>query len=83
MGTWFAAVSDPLVEATNALKCAAAEVYVDGVQHSDGAVEWSLYVLADDREPLTSDQARPVRGDDRRPPPTNWSGCNGADTAKP
>ena len=33
-------------------------VYVDGVQHSDDAVEWSLYVLADDREPLTSDQAR-------------------------
>lgn len=33
-------------------------VYVDGVQSADGTVEWSLYVLADDREPLTSDQAR-------------------------
>ena len=33
-------------------------VYVDGVQSTDGTVEWSLYVLADDREPMTSDQAR-------------------------
>ena len=31
---------------------------VDGVQSTDGTVEWSLFVLADDREPLTSDQAR-------------------------
>jgi hypothetical protein len=33
-------------------------VYVDGVQSSDGAVQWSLFVLADDREPFTSVQAR-------------------------
>lgn len=33
-------------------------VYVDGVQDTDGTVEWSLFVLADDREPLTADQAR-------------------------
>jgi hypothetical protein len=33
-------------------------VYVDGVQHTDGTVEWLLYVLADDREPLTAEQAR-------------------------
>ena len=33
-------------------------VYVDGLQHTDGTVEWSLYVLADDRKPFTADQAR-------------------------
>jgi hypothetical protein len=33
-------------------------VYVDGVQSTDGTVEWSLYVLADEREPMTADQAR-------------------------
>jgi hypothetical protein len=33
-------------------------VYVDGVQSTDGTVEWSLYVLADDREPMTADEAR-------------------------
>ena len=27
-------------------------VYVDGVQASDGTVAWSLYVLADDRQPF-------------------------------
>ncbi|WP_205877585.1 hypothetical protein [Mycobacterium camsae] len=33
-------------------------VYLDGVQASDGTVQWSLFVLADDREPLSVDQAR-------------------------
>jgi hypothetical protein len=33
-------------------------VYVDGVQGTDGAVKWSLYVLADDRKPFTAEQAR-------------------------
>ncbi|MGO9186217.1 hypothetical protein [Mycobacterium sp.] len=33
-------------------------VYVDGVQRSDGTVQWSLFVLADDREPFASTQAR-------------------------
>jgi hypothetical protein len=35
-----------------------ATVYVDGVQSSDGAVAWSLYVLVDDRKPLSGEQAR-------------------------
>ncbi|OBF86962.1 hypothetical protein A5791_19915 [Mycobacterium sp. 852002-51163_SCH5372311] len=33
-------------------------VYVDGVQAGDGAVTWSLFVLADDRAPFTAEQAR-------------------------
>ncbi len=33
-------------------------VYVDGVQASDGTVQWSLFVLADDRAPFSVDQAR-------------------------
>ena len=33
-------------------------VYVEGVQRSDGTVQWSLFVLADDRQPFTSAQAR-------------------------
>jgi len=33
-------------------------VYVDGVQASDGTVQWSLFVVADDREPFTGVQAR-------------------------
>jgi hypothetical protein len=33
-------------------------VYVDGVQRTDGTVEWSVYVLADDRKPFTAEQAR-------------------------
>lgn len=33
-------------------------VYLDGAPRPDGSVEWSLYVLADDREPLTAAQAR-------------------------
>jgi len=33
-------------------------VYVEGVQRSDGTVQWSLCVLADDREPFTAGQAR-------------------------
>jgi len=37
---------------------AASTVYVDGAQASDGTVQWSLYVLADDREPFTAGQAR-------------------------
>ncbi len=32
--------------------------WVDGVQSSDGTVTWSLYVLADDRQPFTAVQAR-------------------------
>jgi hypothetical protein len=31
-------------------------VYVDGVQGTNGTVTWSLFVLADDRESMTSDQ---------------------------
>ena len=33
-------------------------MYVEGVQRSDGTVQWSLFVLADDRQPFTSAQAR-------------------------
>lgn len=33
-------------------------VYLDGTPQAGGAVDWSLYVLADDREPLTAAQAR-------------------------
>jgi hypothetical protein len=33
-------------------------VYLDGAQRTDGTVEWSLYVLADDRKLFTAEQAR-------------------------
>ena len=33
-------------------------VYVDGVQASDGTVQWSLFVVADDRKPFTAALAR-------------------------
>lgn len=37
---------------------AESSVYVSGVQDSDGATTWSLYALADDKQPMTSAQAR-------------------------
>jgi hypothetical protein len=33
-------------------------VYLDGTAQAGGGVDWSLFVLADDREPLTAAQAR-------------------------
>ena len=55
-GTWTRQLTVPARTVDRA--GADATVYVDGVQSTDGTVEWSLYVLADDREPLTADQAR-------------------------
>jgi hypothetical protein len=37
-------------------------VYLDGTPRPDGSVDWSLFVLADDREPLTAAQARDLAG---------------------
>lgn len=37
---------------------AESSVYISGVQASDGATEWSLYALADDKQPMTGAQAR-------------------------
>jgi hypothetical protein len=36
-------------------------VYLDGTAQA-GAVDWSLYVLADDRQPFTAAQAREFAG---------------------
>jgi hypothetical protein len=55
-GTWTRRLS--VSSRTLGRRGADSAVYVDGVQSTDGTVEWSLYVLADDREPMTSDQAR-------------------------
>jgi hypothetical protein len=37
-------------------------VYLDGTARPGGSVEWRLFVLADDREPLTAAQAREFAG---------------------
>jgi hypothetical protein len=39
-----------------------AAVYVNGVQTTDGAVTWSLYLHCEDRDDLTGDQVRQLAG---------------------
>jgi hypothetical protein len=37
-------------------------VYLDGTPQAGGRVDWSLFVLADDRKPFTAAQAREFAG---------------------
>jgi hypothetical protein len=58
------APTDSSLFRSRSLDCGGSDsvVYLDGTAQPGGGVEWLLYVLADDREPLTAAQAREFAG---------------------